>query len=189
MNIKFKCRSGHFSDDSYTGYLGANLRLSYSDIDGDNQPYSLDFVKRGVKNKPLGLHVENIFDVDCFFGGINEARSRVLYLSKCLYHGIKPVLTAWEQKHLKWGNRKLAIKQAAPFLLHDIFVHGSYHSAKYDLFVEVLYITNAIPKTGKLIDEVRGTPSVVFEDIFNNNIYSRSVSDFKGLGFTLMENS
>lgn len=188
MNIKFKCKSGRFSDDSYIGYLGANLRLTYADIDGDNQPYSLDYVKRGVKNKPAGYLSENIFDVDSFFGGSNEARNRVIYLTKCLYHGIEPILTSWEQKHLKWGNRKLAVKQTTSYLLHDIFVHGSYYSAKYDLFVEVLYITNAVPKINKLIDEVRGVPSVVFVDIFNNHIYSRNVSDFKSLGFTLMEN-
>ena len=66
------------------------------------------------------------------------------------------------------------------------FVRGAYYSKKYDMYVEVRYVTNAIPKTGKLIDEVIGVPQVVFEDIFSGGIYSGVVSNFKALGFELI---
>ena len=186
MNIKFKRRSGRFSDEYYTGHLGPNLRLSYSEMDGENQPYSVDFIRRGVKDKPMGIHTENVFEVDSFFGGADIARESVVYLAKCLYHGIKPVLTSWESKHLKWGNRSIAQKEVASYKLHDVFVRGAYYSKKYDMYVEVRYVTNAIPKTGKLIDEVIGVPQVVFEDIFSGGIYSGVVSNFKALGFELI---
>lgn len=189
MKLKFKCNHGHFSDERYTAFLGKNLKLTYSEIDGDNQPYSLDYIDRSNSRMVAGIKVpvtENIFMVDEFFGGAERARARVVYLTKCLYHGITPVLTEWETKHLKWGKRKLATKTTATFKLHDLFVNGTYYSNKYNMYVEIRFITNAVPKTGKSIDEVMGAPSVVFEDIFTDALYSRSVSDFNALGFVLV---
>ena len=187
MKLKFKCDRGRFDDETYTAWLGKNLKLTYCEIDGDNQPYSLEYVttSRGFGGARV-LDKEMIFEVDQFFGGADVARQRVIYLTKCLYHGVKPELTDWEQKHLKWGNRKLAVKATPTFKLHDVFVNGTYHSSKYDMFAEVRLITNAVPKTGKSIDEVMGAPSVVFEDIFTDALYSRSVSDFNALGFVLV---
>ena len=189
MKLKFKCNHGRFSDERYTAFLGKNLKLTYSEIDGDNQPYSLDYIDRSNSRMVAGIKVpatENIFMVDEFFGGAERARARVVYLTKCLYHGITPVLTEWETKHLKWGKRKLATKTTATFKLHDLFVNGTYYSNKYNMYVEIRFITNAVPKTGKSIDEVMGAPSVVFEDIFTDALYSRSVSDFNALGFVLV---
>lgn len=187
MKLKFKCDRGRFDDETYSAWLGKNLKLTYCEIDGDNQPYSLEHVttSRGFG----GVRVPNkemIFEVDHFFGGADVARQRVIYLTKCLYHGVKPELTDWERKHLKWGNRQLAVKATPTFKLHDVFVNGAYHSEKYSMFVEVRFITNAVPRTNKSIDEVAGAPSVVFEDIFTDTLYSRSVSDFNILGFKLL---
>ncbi len=187
MKLKFKCDRGRFDDETYSAWLGKNLKLTYCEIDGDNQPYSLEHVttSRGFG----GVRVPNkemIFEVDHFFGGADVARQRVIYLTKCLYHGVKPELTDWERKHLKWGNRQLAVKATPTFKLHDVFVNGTYHSEKYSMFVEVRFITNAVPRTNKSIDEVAGAPSVVFEDIFTDTLYSRSVSDFNILGFKLL---
>jgi hypothetical protein len=187
MKLKFKCDRGRFDDETYSAWLGKNLKLTYCEIDGDNQPYSLEYVttSRGFGGVRV-LDKETIFEVDQFFGGVDVARQRVIYLTKCLYHGVKPELTDWEQKHLKWGNRQLAKKATPTFKLHEIFVNGTYHSSKYSMFVEVRFITNAVPRTNKSIDEVAGAPSVVFEDIFTDTLYSRSVSDFNMLGFKLL---
>lgn len=187
MKLKFKCDHGRFDDETYSAWLGKNLKLTYCEIDGDNQPYLLEHVttSRGYGGV-RAPNKEMIFEVDQFFGGADVARQRVIYLTKCLYHGVKPELTDWERKHLKWGNRQLAVKATPTFKLHDVFVNGTYYSEKYNMFVEVRFITNAVPRTNKLIDEVAGAPSVVFEDIFTDTLYSRSVSDFNMLGFKLL---
>ena len=85
--------------------------------------------------------------------------------------------------------RSVATKTTATFKLHDLFVNGTYYSKKYNMYVEIRFITNAVPKTGKSIDEVMGAPSVVFEDVFTDALYSRSVSDFNTLGFVLVGES
>lgn len=187
MGLKFTSLNGRFSDDMYFAYLGNQLRLSYSDIDGDNQPYSLDFVHRGKKaklnSKPL---MENILNVDEFFGGVSVAKERVIYLGRCLYHGIEPKLSSWEKTHLVWGKRHLAKKPDPTYKIHDVYVRGTYYSELYDVYVEVRYITNAVAKTGAKTDILIGVPQVVFENIFNEQILSRNVADFKALGFKLV---
>lgn len=187
MGLKFTSLNGRFSDDMHSAFLGNQLRLSYSDIDGDNQPYSLDFVHRGKKsklsNKPL---MENVLNVDEFFGGAIVAKERVIYLGKCLYHGIEPALSSWEKNHLVWGKRHLAKKPDPTYKIHDVYVRGTYYSELYDTHVEVRYVTNAIAKSGTKLDELIGVPQVVFENIFTEHLLSRTVADFKALGFKLV---
>lgn len=183
MPLYWKTKSTDLGEDYAVARIG-NLILHAADIDGDNQPYSIELE---TKTQAFGKMVpqrQTVFAMDPFFGGFKHAKQRVEYIARCLHYGVPIQWTEGEMKSGKFTPLEGMLQKPPSTMIRGIWVRGIYVLPATGGHFRAEYVSNIDQVTGLTDRKISlGKPSVVLKEIHTDHVFSLTLDEFSKFGF------
>ncbi len=187
MTLYWKTRSGGCDDEYLSARLG-NLVLHVADIDGDNQPYSIELISKTVAFGTKQQQLQTVFSLDPFFGGLKHAKERVTYIANCLHYGLPIEWTEAELAHGEFTPLSDLLQAPPRSQIRDIWIRGIYYLPSTKTYFRAEYVANIDGLQGTNNKRIHlGAPSVVLKEILTGHMFVVNLEEFSKHGFQYHE--